>query len=62
MAAGGTGLAGVAGGLGGIVDCPETKEANKRSAVARKIKGGVSQGGSRNSRIQDGPNSALLVV
>jgi hypothetical protein len=39
MVAGGVGVAGVAGGLGGVVVCPERKEANKRNAAARRIKG-----------------------
>jgi hypothetical protein len=45
-------LAGVEGGLGGVVVCPETKEANKRNAAARRIKGD-SPRGSKSFRIQD---------
>lgn len=53
MVAGGAGLAGVEGGLGGVVVCPERKEANKRNAAAREIKGD-SPRGRLNFRIQDG--------
>ena len=52
MVAGGAGLAGVGGGLGGVVVCPEKREANKRNAAARKIKGD-SPRGRLNFRIQD---------
>jgi len=45
-------LAGVEGGLGGVVVCPEMKEANKRNAAARRINGD-SPRGSKNFRIQD---------
>ena len=37
-------MGGVAGGLGGVVVCPERKEANKRNAAARKINGDSPRG------------------
>jgi hypothetical protein len=53
MVAGGVGLAGVDGGLGGVAVCPERKDANKRSATVRRINGD-SPRGSKDFRIQDG--------
>jgi hypothetical protein len=52
MVVGGAGLTGVEGGLGGVVVCPERKEANKRNAAASRINGD-SPRGSKNFRIQD---------
>jgi hypothetical protein len=44
MVVGVVGLAGMAGGLGGVAVCPERKEANKRNAAARRIKGDSPRG------------------
>jgi len=54
MVAGGVGgLAGVESGLGGVVVCPERREANKRNAAERRINEDSPRGEVRNFRIQD---------
>lgn len=44
MVVGGVGVGGVAGGPGGVVVCPERKDANKRNAAARRINGDSPRG------------------
>jgi hypothetical protein len=61
MVAGGTEAAGVGGELGGVVVCPETKEANRRNAAVRRINR-ESPRGSKNFRIQDEDGESSVVL